>query len=161
MARIGLGSLSPDSWLPSDFVPGTISYFCILMQNVVIIGGGFAGLHLARKLSGAGYRILVIDRQNYHQFQPLFYQVATARLEPSTISFPFRKIFQRFRDIEFRLAEVVSIEPAAKQIILTDGKINYDKLIIASGCNTNYFGNELIQKRVQHEIHRRSHPDKE
>ncbi|MEO6304910.1 MAG: FAD-dependent oxidoreductase, partial [Bacteroidia bacterium] len=78
-------------------------------QKIIILGGGFAGLQLARKLNNKFFDVILIDKLNYHQFQPLFYQVATARLEPANISFPFRKIFQRSKNIQIRLAEVTQI----------------------------------------------------
>jgi len=114
--------------------------------HIVIVGGGFAGLHLAKKLSGTPYKVTLIDRENHHMFQPLFYQVATARLEPSNISFPFRKIFQNSQNIEFRMAEVWEIQPGSKQIITSTGTIFYDKLVLASGCKTNFFGNQQLSR---------------
>jgi len=75
--------------------------------RVVIVGGGFAGLKLATQLANSGYQIVILDKYNHHQFQPLFYQVAMAALEPSAISFPFRKIFQRWKNVHFRLAELM------------------------------------------------------
>jgi NADH dehydrogenase len=115
-------------------------------KTIIIIGGGFGGLQLARKLRNSGYRILLIDKQNHHQFQPLFYQVASSRLEPSTISFPFRKIFQRFSNLDYHLAEVLSINTDSNEIITSTGPFDYDYLVIASGCKTNYFGNKEIMK---------------
>lgn len=113
-----------------------------MQEHIVIIGGGFGGLHLAYKLNGSAYKVTLIDKQNHHQFQPLFYQVASARLEPSTISFPFRKIFQGSKNIEIRLAEVKSIVPEQNIIQTSEGEMTYDYLVIANGCKTNYFGNE-------------------
>lgn len=115
-------------------------------RHIVIIGGGFAGLHLAYKLNGSGYKVTLIDKQNHHQFQPLFYQVASARLEPSTISFPFRKIFQGSKNVEIRLAEVKKVIPEQNTIQTSEGEMTYDYLVIANGCKTNYFGNEKIEK---------------
>ncbi|MBV5342403.1 FAD-dependent oxidoreductase, partial [bacterium] len=80
-------------------------------DRVVIIGGGFAGLQLAKTLRKAEINVVLVDKQNHHQFQPLFYQVASARLEPSSISFPFRKIFQDNKNIDFRMADIVKIIP--------------------------------------------------
>jgi NADH:ubiquinone reductase (H+-translocating) len=116
------------------------------MKKVVIIGGGFAGLHLARKLSNSKYfSVLLVDKANHHQFQPLFYQVASARLEPANISFPFRKIFQRSRNVSFRLAEAGAISPGESRILTDSGDISYDILVIASGCTTNFFGNSELE----------------
>jgi NADH dehydrogenase len=117
-------------------------------QKVIILGGGFAGLHLAKKLNNSAFDIILIDKLNHHQFQPLFYQVATARLEPANISFPFRKIFQRSRNIQIRLAEVTGIMPAKNTIKTSEGDFVYDHLVIATGCKTNFFGNEQISKHA-------------
>ena len=113
-------------------------------MKIIIIGGGFAGLELAKKLRNTRFEVLLIDRQNHHQFQPLFYQVATAALEPSSISFPFRKIFQKVKNFDFCLAEVRSIAPDTKQVFTDAVTFNYDFLVIATGCKTNYFGNESL-----------------
>ena len=115
-------------------------------KRVVIGGGGFGGLKLARLLYQSGYQVLVIDKNNYHQFQPLLYQVATAGLEPSAISFPFRKLFQNQERMHFRIAELLNIEPENNKIITSIGKIEYDFFVIAAGLTTNYFGNENIRK---------------
>lgn len=118
-------------------------------DKIVIIGGGFAGLHLAKQLNKSDFKVTLIDKQNHHQFQPLFYQVATARLEPSSISFPFRKIFQRSKNISIRLAEVQKIIPEQNLIETDTGSIEYDHLVIATGCSTNYFGNVQISTNAQ------------
>lgn len=109
-------------------------------KRIVVIGGGFAGLKFARKLVKKNYQIVLIDRNNYHQFQPLFYQVATAGLEPSAISFPFRKIFQTRKNVFIRITNVTGIEPQMNRVITSIGHINYDYLVIATGAETNYFG---------------------
>jgi NADH dehydrogenase len=114
-------------------------------QRVVIIGAGFAGLRLARDLNNTKYEVFLIDRHNYHQFQPLMYQVATARLEPSSISFPLRKVFQHSKNVSIRIAEVLRVDPGKKLLYTTIGEIPYDRLVIALGCTTNYFGNTRIQ----------------
>jgi NADH dehydrogenase len=118
-------------------------------KRIVIIGGGFGGLKLARKLSNTDYQVILIDKNNYHQFQPLFYQVATAGLEPSSISFPFRKIFQRSTNVLIRIAEISRIVPEKNQLESNIGIINYDYLVIAIGADTNFFGNKQI---MQHAI---------
>ncbi len=118
----------------------------MVKKKVIIIGGGFGGLRLARNLKNSRFDVVLIDKQNHHQFQPLFYQVASSRLEPSTISFPFRKIFQKFSNLDYHLAEVISINNEKKEITTTIGNFNYDYLVIATGCKTNYFGNEEIMK---------------
>ena len=115
-------------------------------DHIVIIGGGFAGMRLVKDLKNAPVRITLIDKQNYHSFQPLFYQVASARLEPASISFPFRKVFQKFRNFEFRMAEVKSVDTGNNLLITSNGVVHYDHLIIGTGCTTNFFGNEEIKK---------------
>ncbi|MDO9153008.1 MAG: NAD(P)/FAD-dependent oxidoreductase [Paludibacter sp.] len=116
-------------------------------DKVVIVGGGFAGLQLARALTKADLKIILVDKQNHHQFQPLFYQIASGRLEPSSISFPFRKIFQKSKNVDFRMADISSILPDKKMIITeNDQPITYDHLVIATGCRTNFFGNKELSE---------------
>jgi NADH dehydrogenase len=117
------------------------------MIKIVIIGGGFGGLKLARKLSGKkGFEVTLIDRFNFHQFQPLFYQVATAGLDASNISFPLRKVFHKEKNVHFRMAEVKSIDTANNKVIADQDIFPYDILVIATGAHTNFFGNaELIE----------------
>jgi NADH:ubiquinone reductase (H+-translocating) len=115
-------------------------------KRVVIIGAGFAGLRLARKIFKHDFQIVLIDRNNYHQFQPLFYQVATSGLEPSSISFPLRKIFQKVNNVFIRVAEVKKIVPGEKIIETTLGTTWYDYLVIATGATTNFFGMESFSK---------------
>src|SRR5258708_29453533 len=113
-------------------------------QRICIIGAGFAGLSLPSDLNGTDYEVFLIDRHNYHMFQPLMYQVATARLEPSSISFPLRKIFQHTHNVNIRIAEVQRVDTDKKILYTTVGDIPYDRLVIALGCTTNYFGNTRI-----------------
>jgi NADH:ubiquinone reductase (H+-translocating) len=115
-------------------------------KRIIIAGGGFAGLQLAKKLNKTDYDVLLIDKQNHHQFQPLFYQVASSRLEPSTISFPFRKIFQRYSNLNFILGEITGISPDENAVETSRGKLYYDYLVLATGCDTNYFGNKEMEK---------------
>ncbi|HEY6160074.1 MAG TPA: FAD-dependent oxidoreductase, partial [Bacteroidia bacterium] len=117
-------------------------------ERVLIVGGGFGGLKLARKLSKLDYQVVMIDRNNYHQFQPLFYQVATSGLEPSSISFPIRKIFQKSPQFFFRIAELQKVMPDQKKVYTTAGIIPYDHLVLAVGVDTNFFGNENIRKHA-------------
>ena len=99
-------------------------------MKLIILGGGFGGLRLARKLSNkAGFDITLIDRHNYHQFQPLFYQVATAGLDASNISFPLRKVFHKSRNVKVRLAEVQRVDPLEKKVITDTGIFDYDALV--------------------------------
>jgi len=114
-------------------------------KRVVIIGGGFGGLKLVRDLAKSNYQVILIDKNNYHQFQPLFYQVATSGLEPSAIAFPFRKIFQGKENINIRITEVTSVNVKENYILTGIGKINYDFLVLAMGADTNFFGNEKIR----------------
>lgn len=113
-------------------------------KRVVIVGGGFGGLKLANKLKRSGFQVVLVDRNNYHQFPPLIYQIASAGIEPSSISFPFRKIFQKRKNFYFRMAEVRSIFPEHKIIQTSIGKISYDYLVLAAGATTNFFGNTHV-----------------
>ena len=117
-------------------------------KRVVIIGGGFGGLKLANRLKGSNFQIVLIDKNNYHQFPPLLYQVASSGLESSSISFPFRKIFQKRKNFFFRLAEVRAIVREKNLVQTSIGELKYDYLIIASGTVTNFFGNEVIEKQA-------------
>ncbi|MEY4926627.1 MAG: hypothetical protein RI894_1063 [Bacteroidota bacterium] len=115
-------------------------------KRVLIIGAGFGGLMLAEKLVKSNYQVVLLDKNNYHQFQPLFYQVATAFLEPSAIAFPLRKIFQKEKNILVRVTEVLEVLPEKQEIRTADlGNIPYDYLVIATGADTNYFGLKNIQ----------------
>ncbi len=109
-------------------------------KRVVIVGAGFAGLKLARNLYKHDFQIVLIDRNNYHQFQPLFYQVASSGLEPSSISFPLRKVFQKVKNVFIRVAEVKAVNPGEKTIETTLGPAWYDYLVMATGATTNFFG---------------------
>jgi len=115
------------------------------LQRIVIVGAGFAGLKLARKLINSPFQIVLLDRQNFHQFQPLFYQVATAGLAPSAISFPIRTLFHNAPNVHFRVAEVESIDSKSNEIQTSIGSISYNHLVIATGADTNFFGNKSIQ----------------
>jgi len=116
-------------------------------MKVIVVGGGFAGLKLARTLSNKkGVEVLLIDKFNYHQFQPLFYQVATAGLDASNISFPLRKVFQGCRNVHIRLAEVKEIIQSTNTIATNIGSYKYDVLVIATGADTNFFGNEQLKQ---------------
>jgi NADH dehydrogenase len=115
-------------------------------KRVVIIGGGFAGLTLARKLSASKkFQIVLVDKNNYHQFQPLFYQVAMAGLEPSSIVFPLRKVFQNNNDVLIRVTKLLSVDPARNEINTEIGTLRYDYLVLAIGADTNWYGNEQVR----------------
>ncbi len=114
-------------------------------MKIVIIGGGFGGLKVARKLTGKKeFDITLIDRFNYHQFQPLFYQVATAGLDASDISFPLRKAFHKEDNIHFRMAVVTSIDTNNKKVITDEAEYSFDILVLATGADTNFFGNQEL-----------------
>ncbi len=115
-------------------------------ERIVIIGGGFGGLKLATMLAKGNYQVVLIDKNNFHQFQPLFYQVATSGLEPSSIIFPYRKIFQKQKRFHFRLAEVEHVVPEKNEIQTNIGRLSYDHLIIATGAGNNFFGNKEIEQ---------------
>lgn len=115
-------------------------------KRVVIIGGGFAGLQLAKRLCTKPFQLVMLDKNNYYQFQPLLYQIATAGLEPGSISFPLRKFFQKYKNVHFRMAEVKYINAAENHIFTDIGSISYDYLVIATGATSHFFGMENIQK---------------
>lgn len=115
-------------------------------KKIIIVGAGFGGLTLAQRLKKSNFDVLLIDRNNYHQFQPLMYQVATARLEPASISFPLRKVFQHSKNVRIRIANVLGIDAKTKTLRTDIGDYTYDYLVLAHGCKTNYFGNENLEK---------------
>lgn len=115
-------------------------------KKVLVIGGGFAGIQFIKALDAKLFDVLLIDKINHHQFQPLFYQVATSQLEPSSISFPLRNIFKKKNNVQVRLATVLSIDKTKNTITTSIGDFDYDYLVIAIGCTTNFFGNEIIKE---------------
>ncbi len=118
-------------------------------MKVVIAGAGFGGLRLARRLNNKpGFEVLLLDRYNYHQFQPLFYQVATAGLDASNISFPLRKVFQKSRNVRIRMAEIREIRPAMNELVTDQETITYDVLVLATGADTNFFGNAGVAQHA-------------
>src|SRR5947199_10745283 len=108
--------------------------------HIVILGGGFGGLDAAKALAGEPVRITLIDRHNYHLFQPLLYQVAAASLSPGDIASPIRWILRRQRNVEVFLAEARSVNTSAREVVLDRGSVGYDYLIVAAGSSTSYFG---------------------
>ena len=114
-------------------------------KRIIIVGGGLGGLELAFKLVDDDYQVVLVDKNNYHQFPPLIYQVASGGLEPSSISFPFRRLFQGKKDFFFRMAKVESVNTDKKTINTTVGEIDYDYLVLAFGAKTNFFGNKDIE----------------
>ncbi|MCF6307067.1 MAG: NAD(P)/FAD-dependent oxidoreductase [Flavobacteriaceae bacterium] len=125
------------------------------LPRVVIIGGGFAGLSLVEGLKNKPVQVVLIDKNNYHQFQPLLYQVATSGLEPDSIAFPFRKQIKGYKNVSFRLAEVQEIDTVSKKTQTNNGHLTYDYLVVATGTTTNFFGmknvenNSLGMKNIQ------------
>ncbi len=115
-------------------------------KRVVIAGCGFGGLTIAKKLKHSGYQVVIIDKHNYHQFPPLFYQVASAGLDAASILFPLRKIFQNYSDYHIRKAEVKSIDPINKKLITSGGTIRYDFLVLAHGATNSFFGSSQMQQ---------------
>lgn len=114
--------------------------------RVVIIGGGFAGIALAKKLKNQKFQVVLLDKHNYHTFQPLLYQVATGGLEAGSIAYPIRKVIQEYKDFYFRLTSVKEIDTENKKIISEIGDLHYDYLVIATGSKTNFFGNKEIER---------------
>lgn len=137
------GELNPSF----DLIESTQEY-TLPKPKLIVIGAGFAGLQFIRNLKEGAYDILLIDRLNHHQFQPLFYQVATSQIEPSSISFPIRRIFEGREDVRIRLAEVEAIDTSAKVVRTDIGEFPFDQLLIATGAKTNFYGNEVIAKHA-------------
>ncbi|MGB5819052.1 MAG: NAD(P)/FAD-dependent oxidoreductase [Saonia sp.] len=117
-------------------------------KRIVIIGGGFGGISLAKKLKDSDAQVVLIDKRNYHTFQPLLYQVSTSGLEPDSIAYPIRKVLKELKDFHFRMANVEKVDPIAQQVLTDIGKINYDYLVMAMGTRTNFFGNDNIQRHA-------------
>ena len=115
-------------------------------KRVVIVGCGFGGLTIARKLKNSGYQVVVIDKHNYHQFPPLFYQVASAGLDAASILFPLRKIFQNYKDFHIRKAEVKAVDSVNKKLVTSGGTIRYDYLVLAHGATNSFFGSAEMQQ---------------
>lgn len=118
------------------------------LPHVVIIGAGFGGLHAAQKLAGKPVRITLIDKRNYHLFQPLLYQVATAGISPHEIAYPVRAIFQRQKNFSFLMARVSGVDFEHKRVMTEHGEVDYDYLIIAAGASVNFFGNASLEKNA-------------
>lgn len=118
-------------------------------MHIVVIGGGFAGVNIAKSLANKkNFQVTLVDKNNYNFFPPLIYQVATAYLEPTSISYPFRKLFSGKDNLHFRLGEVKKIVPAENKIILDSGELTYDQLVFATGAETNYFGMENVKRHA-------------
>lgn len=118
-------------------------------MHIVIIGGGFAGINLAKALTNEKeITVTLVDKNNYNFFPPLIYQVATAFLEPSSISYPFRKFFSGKKNLQFRLGEFLKVVPKENKIMLSNGELSYDQLVFATGAETSYFGMENVKKNA-------------
>lgn len=117
-------------------------------KRVVIVGGGFAGTEMVKRLLKTSFQIVLLDRNNFYQFQPLLYQVAMSGLEPSAISFPIRRIFRHKKRFFFRMAEVTRVNPEKSEVETSVGAISYDYLVLASGVTTNFFGNKDLEKKA-------------
>jgi len=135
-----------------------------MAKKIIIVGGGFAGLSLAKKLSNNQcFEVTIVDRNNYHFFPPLLYQVSTAFVEPSNISYPFRKLFQYRKNIRFYMGKLLRIIPETKKIETDNGNLSYDYLVLAMGTETNFFGNEnfirnaLPMKTIDEALNIRNH----
>lgn len=120
----------------------------IMGRKVIIVGGGFGGLELARSLKNSPFEILLIDRHNYHTFQPLLYQVSTAGLEPESVATAFRDIFKRQKNFRFRMADVLRIDRKSKTLQTTTGSFSYDILVLATGSRSNFFGVPGVQEHA-------------
>ena len=117
------------------------------LKHIVIIGGGFAGLNLAKKIDKKKFRITIIDKNNYHSFPPLFYQIASSGLEPSSISFPFRREIRKLKNARYHFGNVTKVDTENKTVFTNFEKIDYDYLVIATGTTNNFFNQpELIEK---------------
>ena len=117
-------------------------------SRIVIIGGGFAGIAIAKKLRNKNVQVVLIDKHNYHTFQPLLYQVATGGLEAGSIAYPIRKVFQEYKDFYFRLTSVAEIDTKNQKVISEIGELHYDYLVLATGSKTNFFGNKEIERNA-------------
>ncbi len=116
------------------------------LSRIVVVGGGFGGIALAKALKGKEMQVVLLDKNNYHTFQPLLYQVSTGGLEPDSIAYPLRKVFQGYPDFYFRLAEVREVIPESKLVRTDIGNLSYDYLVIGTGSETNFYGNNQIEK---------------
>lgn len=117
-------------------------------KKLVVVGGGFAGLELVKRLgNNPDYLIILVDCNNYNFFPPLIYQVSTGFMEPSAISYPFRKILRRLKNVRFRLGTLIKVVPEKNKLILSNGELAYDILVMATGTETNFFGNKNIEEK--------------
>lgn len=132
--------------LKGSMSTGNLNIPNIDLPRIVIVGCGFAGLKLVKKINTKHYQIVLIDKNNYHTFQPLMYQVASSGLEPDSIVYPIRKVFKGKKNFHFRMAEVQNVDTTGKRIVTSIGDVDYDYLVVATGATTNFFGLENIEK---------------
>ncbi|MBL8000594.1 MAG: NAD(P)/FAD-dependent oxidoreductase [Flavobacteriales bacterium] len=123
-------------------------YDALPHPQVVVVGGGFAGLELIKRLEGAPYKVLLLDKHNHHCFQPLLYQVATASLSADSIAHPFRRTVAPMPNVAFRMARVLSVKPQEKRVVTDHGEFAYDILVLATGSTTNFFGNAQLEREA-------------
>jgi len=117
-------------------------------KTIVVVGGGFAGLELVKRLGNSSrYLIILVDCNNYNFFPPLIYQVSTGFMEPSAISYPYRKILRKLKNVRFRLGSLIKVVPEENKLLLSNGELSYDLLVMATGTETNFFGNINIEKK--------------
>ena len=118
-------------------------------KHIVIVGGGFAGLELVKVLNRSGkYKITLVDMNNYNFFPPLLYQLAAGFMEPSSISYPFRRLFRKYKNARFRMATLQEVVPSENKIILSNGELQYDILVMATGAESNFFGNKNVEEKA-------------
>ena len=118
------------------------------LKRIVIIGGGFGGIELAHRLDTTKFQVVLLDKNNFHTFQPLLYQVATGGLEPDSVAYPIRKIFASKKNFIFRVVEALQIKSEVHTLITSNGELKYDYLVLATGSTTNFFGNTAIEKNA-------------
>lgn len=116
------------------------------LPRVVIVGAGFAGLQFARNINSKNYQVVLLDKNNYHTFQPLLYQVATSGLEPDSIAYPIRKVFESKKHFHFRMTDVHKVNFDSKMVSTSHGNLDYDYLVLATGATTNFFGMKDVEK---------------
>jgi NADH:ubiquinone reductase (H+-translocating) len=128
--------------------PAKLEYDRLTFPTVVVVGGGFAGLEVVQGLAGKPFKVLLLDRQNHHCFQPLLYQVATASLSADSIAHPFRRTVSPIPNVAFRMTNVTGVRPADNVVVTDHGDVHYDILILATGSTTNFFGNRQVEEQA-------------
>ena len=118
------------------------------LKHIVIVGGGFAGFLLSKRIDHTKYSVTLVDRKNFHGFPPLFYQIASSGLEPAAICFPFRKELRKLRHVRFHMGEALSVDTQKQELVTNTGKIHYDYLVLATGTTNNFFNLHLRRCRI-------------